>query len=210
VAHEIKNPLTPMRLSVQQLQRAWSDKDENFEEYLCRMSQTLIEQIDTLSTIATEFSNFAKIPTAQISEIDLADTLNKVVELFESDSSYEIKYDHIKEKLLVQADGEQLKRVFINIIKNAIQAIPPNRSGEIKVDLIQKTNTYEVCVSDNGKGIPEDIHDKLFQPNFTTKSSGMGLGLSIVKKILDQFDAQIRFETKPGIGTTFYIELKKE
>ncbi len=205
IAHEIKNPLTPMRLSVQQLQKSWNDKRENQEEYLKNVTNTLIEQIDNLSTIATEFSNFAKMPAVKIENVDLIEVLKNSVDLFGGASHYKIFFSSEYKSMEIEADREQLSRLFLNIIKNAIQSVPDNRTGEIRVEVEKTTRKAIVWISDNGKGIPEDIKTKLFMPNFTTKSSGMGLGLAIVKNIIDQLHGEIGFETKLNRGTKFKL-----
>jgi nitrogen fixation/metabolism regulation signal transduction histidine kinase len=207
VAHEIKNPLTPMKLSVQHLQRSWSDNKENFAEYLERVTKTLIEQIDNLSFIASEFSNFAKMPKAINEEINIVDKIRSTINLFANSENADFIFEHESEYIPVYADKEQLSRVFINLIKNAIQSIPDDRNGKIGIALIQSRNTVRISITDNGKGIPEDIENKLFTPSFTTKSSGMGLGLSIVKNIIESFGGNITFKTKVNHGTTFIIEL---
>jgi nitrogen fixation/metabolism regulation signal transduction histidine kinase len=207
VAHEIKNPLTPMKLSVQHLQRSWNDNKENFAEYLERVTKTLIEQIDNLSFIASEFSNFAKMPKAINKEINIVDKIRSTLTLFANTENVDFIFEHESEYIPVYADKEQLSRVFINLIKNAIQSIPDERNGKVGITLIQNRNTVRISITDNGKGIPEDIENKLFTPSFTTKSSGMGLGLSIVKNIIESFGGNITFKTKVNHGTTFIIEL---
>ncbi|MEN8904486.1 MAG: ATP-binding protein [Clostridiales bacterium] len=207
VAHEIKNPLTPMRLSVQQLQRAWGDKKENFETYLNRVTNTLIEQIDNLSTIASEFSNFAKMPIAKIENVDLDDILTKVCRLFKDNQRISISFYSSGDIRLVKADSEQISRVFINIIKNGIQAIPEEKDGIIDVNLEYTKSDAVIEISDNGKGIPKEIKSKLFMPNFTTKTSGMGLGLAIVKNTLEQIGGNISFTTKINNGSIFVIKI---
>ncbi len=207
VAHEIKNPLTPMRLSVQQLQRAWDDKKENFESYLNRVTNTIIEQIDNLSTIASEFSNFAKMPVAKYEDVDLTEVLSRAIVLFKDNQRINIFFNKKETNVFVRGDSEQLGRVFINIIKNAIQAIPDNREGKIDIELYREKNKVVITISDNGKGIPEDVRTKLFMPNFTTKTSGMGLGLAIVQNILVLMGGEIKFSTKIGEGSTFTITI---
>lgn len=207
VAHEIKNPLTPMRLSVQQLQRAWDDKKENFEDYLFRVTQTLVEQIDNLSTIAGEFSNFAQMPVPEIDEVDISAILYKAVDLFKGNEKVSINLEVKNENVKVDADAEQLNRVFINIIKNGIQAIPDDKNGKIDIQLETNNNIVFVKIKDNGKGIPEEIRNKLFMPSFTTKSSGMGLGLAIVQNALEQVGGEIGFSTELGKGTEFEIKI---
>ncbi|MCK4919434.1 MAG: GHKL domain-containing protein [Bacteroidales bacterium] len=208
IAHEIKNPLTPMKLNIQHLQRTMDENPKEIKEHIDRISATLIEQIENLSTIATEFSNFAKMPQANREVLDLERKLKNSMELF---TDYERCILSLKiespDPLLVFADKEQLSRVFINLIKNAIQAIPENINGRIDIKLEKKKKMALVSIMDNGKGIPEAIKGKLFQPNFTTKSSGMGLGLAIVRNILQNAGGEIYFETKPGKGTTFFVEL---
>ncbi len=207
VAHEIKNPLTPMKLSVQHLLRSWRDNRENFDEYLERVTRTLIEQIDNLSFIASEFSNFAKMPKAVTEQINIIDSIRSTLNLYSNTENVDFVFEHESDYVPVLADKEQLSRVFINLIKNAIQSIPDSRQGKIVISLIQNRNTIRISITDNGKGIPEELQNKMFTPSFTTKSSGMGLGLSIVKSIIVSFGGDITFKTKVNLGTTFIIEL---
>nr|WP_321487242.1 ATP-binding protein [uncultured Draconibacterium sp.] len=207
IAHEIKNPLTPMKLNIQYLQRA-KGKNEEYNEFVDRVTSTLIEQIDNLSNIATEFSNFAKIPTARNQVFCLAEQLKKSIDLYGTHSKIDIKFDsNGYENLEVNADREQLSRAIINLIRNAIQAIPENRKGRIKIRLDRRHHMAVISVEDNGSGIDTELRDKLFSPSFTTKTSGMGLGLSIVKNIVENFAGRIWFETEMGKGTTFYLEI---
>jgi nitrogen fixation/metabolism regulation signal transduction histidine kinase len=207
IAHEIKNPLTPMKLNIQHLQRARGEGEE-FRKYIERISATLIEQIDNLSNIATEFSNFAKIPTARNQVFLLAEQLQKVIALFESHDQVEISfYSNGLENIQVNADREQLSRAIINLIKNGIQSIPENIVGEINIFLSRRDHMAVISVTDNGTGIPEELRDKLFSPSFTTKTSGMGLGLAIVKNIVENFAGKIWFETDMEKGTTFFLEI---
>jgi signal transduction histidine kinase/Ca2+/Na+ antiporter len=207
IAHEIKNPLTPMKLNIQHLQRAKGEGKE-YNEYIERVTSTLIEQIENLSNIATEFSNFAKIPTARNQVFKLAEQLQKVIDLFDSHTRVKIKFhpnglDYIK----VNADREQLSRAIINLVKNGIQAVPEERKGLIEINLSRREHMAVISVSDNGEGIPPNLRDKLFSPSFTTKTSGMGLGLAIVKNIVENFAGKIWFETEHKKGTTFYLEI---
>ncbi len=207
IAHEIKNPLTPMKLNIQYLQRA-KGKNEEYNEFVERVTSTLIEQIDNLSNIATEFSNFAKIPTARNQVFCLAEQLKKSIDLYETHSEIDIRFDsNGHENLEVNADREQLSRAIINLIRNSIQAIPEERNGEIRIKLDRRQHMAVISVKDNGAGIDEELRDKLFSPSFTTKTSGMGLGLSIVKNIVENFAGKIWFETEMGKGTTFYLEI---
>jgi nitrogen fixation/metabolism regulation signal transduction histidine kinase len=207
IAHEIKNPLTPMKLSVQHLLRSWKDNKENFDEYLEKVTRTLIEQIDNLSFIASEFSNFAKMPKAFNEEINVVDKIKSSLTLFTNTENVDFIFEHESEGILVYADKEQLSRVFINLLKNGIQSIPDNRQGKVGISLVLNGKMVRISITDNGKGIPEELQSKLFTPSFTTKSSGMGLGLSIVKNIIESFGGNITFKTKVNHGTTFIFEL---
>ncbi len=208
VAHEIKNPLTPMKLNVQYLKRLYKDiPQEEFEERLTKISNSLIEQIDTLSNIATEFSNFARMPDPVLEEIDMLSVIENCEQLYSDKEEVKISIQNIAENTLVKADKDQMLRVFNNLVKNAIQSIPEGRSGNIEMNLKNLNNKIIVEIRDNGKGISEDDKEKIFIPNFTTKNSGMGLGLAMVKKMIEGIDGKIWFESTENIGTTFYIEL---
>jgi nitrogen fixation/metabolism regulation signal transduction histidine kinase len=207
IAHEINNPLTPMKLSVQHLQRAWTDKSERFGEFLDRISQTLIDEIDNLSAIATEFSNFAKMPNAISHRLDLIAKINNVVDLFSSDSAeFQINLNGHAE-VPVYADKEQISRVFINLFKNAVQSVKKGVKPFILIDIKTDNSFVVISIQDNGKGIPGNMREKLFSPNFTTKTSGMGLGLAIVKSIIESSGGTISYETEEEKGTTFIITL---
>jgi len=208
VAHEIKNPLTPMKLSVQQLQRAWKEHRDDREAMTEKMAQTLIQQIDTLSAIATEFSNFAKMPQANPVELDLNALLTSTVALFSSSYPHEFRFSCPQESLPVMADKDQMNRVFSNLIKNAVQAIPDDRNGIIEVHVVRQDESAIVTVRDNGVGIPEELIGKIFVPNFTTKSGGTGLGLAMVKNIVEQSGGEVSFTSIPGEGTTFTVRLQ--
>ena len=209
IAHEINNPLTPMKLSVQHLKRAYDNKSERFDEYMEKISHSLVEQIDTLSAIATEFSNFAKMPVAHLERIDLIDQINNVVPLFAIDENKQAFHTdfHGLEHAFVNADKEQISRVFINLIKNALQAIPKNRQAEIHIDVLKINRKIWIRVKDNGMGIPDEMQGKIFHQNFSTKSSGMGIGLSIVHRIIESAGGTINFKTRKGEGTTFIFSL---
>jgi two-component system nitrogen regulation sensor histidine kinase NtrY len=208
VAHEIKNPLTPMKLSIQHMQRLLDDKSPDLENKIKRLSQTLIEQIETLSSIASEFSSFAKMPKAIHEKVDLRQTITHSIELFEEYAHVQILFRCTKEgPLYVYADKEQILRVFNNLIKNAIQAIPEERQGRIEILLGQEGHHYLTAIRDNGTGINAAQLDKIFIPNFTTKTGGMGLGLAMVKNIVENFDGKIWFETSENVGSTFFVSL---
>jgi len=207
VAHEIKNPLTPMKLGVQHLQRAWLDDRPNKDEMLQRICATLIEQIDSLSNIATEFSSFAKMPKPEYKSVNLTSVLEKTVDLYNESEKTEISFIKPKSTLLVIADKDQLIRIFSNLLKNAIQAIPNNREGKINIIVSSKNEMCQIAIEDNGEGISEYEIENIFAPNFTTKTGGTGLGLAMVKNMLESMGGTITFETKEGLGTTFYVQL---
>ena len=196
IAHEIKNPLTPMKLSVQYLQKAWKEDIPDFDIRLNKFTNSLISQINNLSKIATEFSNFAKMPRARAEEVNIFKKLTDTIHLFENTKNVKFDTDFSgTEELYVYADKEQLLSVFSNLIKNGIQAVPKEREAIIQIR-IEAINEYiKISITDNGKGIPDDVKEKLFIPNFTTKSSGMGLGLAIVKNIVKNAEGKIWYET---------------
>ena len=211
IAHEINNPLTPMKLNIQQLQRLKHSGDPRFEEFFEHSTQMLIEQIDSLSHIAQSFSSFAKmkIPEVHAEKVDVAAMLFSVITLFRSNSSkVPLRYVGAERGVYAFADGEQLPQVFNNLLKNALQALEGMPDGDIIIILKDLQEEVEVTISDNGTGIPEDIRDKVFMPNFTTKSTGTGLGLAISKNIVEGSGGSIRFETSPK-GTSFFVSLKK-
>lgn len=209
VAHEIKNPLTPMKLGVQHLQRAWNDNHPNKDEMIKRISSTLIEQIETLSNIATEFSNFAKMPKPEFGIVNLVDVIQHVVDLYSQTENMFFEIEKPLSAAEINGDKDQLNRIFSNLIKNAIQAIPNERSGIIKIKLVENKTDYAISITDNGVGIPDHLIHKIFVPNFTTKSSGTGLGLAMVKNMVEGMAGVIEFNTKLGSGTTFNLKFPK-
>jgi len=209
VAHEIKNPLTPMRLQIQHLQRLASENSAELPERIRKTSQTLIEQIDSLSRIATEFSNFAKMPKPTLVEVDVDEVLISVINLYQHEE-VDIQLKGATGGKIVMADKEQLNRVFGNLIKNGIQAIPTGKYGMIEVESIQMDDNIWVRIADNGSGISEEQQSHIFEPNFTTKSGGMGLGLAIVQRIVESFDGKISFISEPNMGTTFSVVLPRK
>jgi signal transduction histidine kinase len=178
------------------------------DEKMERLTKTIIEQIDTLSSIATEFSNFAKMPKANLEKINIKEIIVNTIALFHDSENLEIVFENsIEADAFVNADKEQLLRVFNNLIKNAAQAIPEERKGKITVSLSCEKQQFLIAIADNGNGINDDVLDKIFVPNFTTKTGGMGLGLAMVKNIVETINGRIWFETKTGVGTTFYVSL---
>ena len=206
VAHEIKNPLTPMKLSAQHLERSYKDGVSDWDKRLEEFTKTLIEQIDALTNIANEFSNFAKMPKANLQVINLAQLITSVVSLYQNSEEYSVGVNYNDcEKIKVNADKDQLIRLFNNLIKNAIQAIPENRKGIIEIKFSVFENEVKVDVCDNGKGIEEEQRENIFTPNFTTKNAGMGLGLAMAKSIVENCKGSISFTSKENEGTIFSI-----
>ena len=206
VAHEINNPLTPMKLTIQQLQRTRGT--ERFNDYFDKSTSMLIQQIDNLSHIAQSFSTFAKMPEVKASEVDVAAKLSGVIAMF-SNGQIPVRYIGPDVGVTALADEEQIAEVFTNIIKNAIQAMEENPNGDVIVQLQTKEKWVEISISDNGPGIAAEIQDKIFTPNFTTKSAGSGLGLAISKNIVEGCEGKITFETSTK-GTIFHIFLKNK
>lgn len=209
IAHEIKNPLTPMKLSVQYLQRAWNEQRNDFDAYLNRVAHMLIEQIDQLSAIASQFSDVAKMQTAELSRIDICQSLANAVALFEKAENATVTLQQNCWEAFAMANAKQMTSVFNNLIKNALQAAKPDEAIRIDAKIELSDGKILITLSDNGRGIAADARDKIFRPNFTTKSTGMGLGLAIVKTILTNMGADIRFETQEGVGTTFFITINE-
>lgn len=208
VAHEINNPLTPMKLTIQQLQRVREVDKEQFEQLFEKYAEVLIEQIDNLTRIAATFSNFAKMPDTKLRKVDVAKKINSVIALFEQNNQdIIINYIGKLDNVFVVADKEQLVQVLNNIIKNAIQAIPNDRKGVINITLVDNKNETNIYIQDNGKGIAYENKKKMFQPSFTTKSTGMGLGLSISKNLVQNMGGKISFKSKIDKGTTFKINI---
>lgn len=209
VAHEIKNPLTPMKLRVQHLQRSLDPADPNYKEKLQSFCDAMIEQITSLATIAGEFSDFAKMPRAENTNVNVAELLRNAVEIYSRGDFCEVQLNQqcSDEEAWVFADKEQLLRVFNNLITNAKQAIPVSQEGEILLSLYRADGNVVIDVRDNGTGIPDDMRDKIFVPSFTTKSTGAGLGLAIVRNIVEQAGGDIAFTTALDQGSTFTVRL---
>ncbi len=207
VAHEIKNPLTPMKLSLQHLQHAIKKNPSGAQELIDRVSKTLLEQIDNLSSIASEFSHFAKMPKPKNKKVVLNDVASSVHDLFRKREDMDINLYIPIDEIYVFGDHHYMTRVLINLLKNATQAIPNYRRGIIDIHVYKEMENAVIKVKDNGVGIPAEIRDKVFQPNFTSKNSGTGLGLAICANIVESFNGKIYFETNEQVGTTFFIEI---
>ncbi|GAB2986560.1 HAMP domain-containing sensor histidine kinase [Mucilaginibacter puniceus] len=207
VAHEIKNPLTPLKLGLQLLDKSWKDKDPKFDQKFERFSKSFVEQIESLSSIASEFSAFAKMPDTRLERINIFDMLNQAVTIFKQMDNLKIIYHPAAEPFYIFADKDQLLRCFNNLLKNAIEATPEDRAGIIEITHTITDKNILLTIKDNGNGIPEKTREKIFEPNFTTKSSGTGLGLAFVKNSIENAGGKVWFETVTGVGTTFYLSL---
>ena len=206
VAHEIKNPLTPMRLTVQSFQKNSGFKSEDEKLKLNDFCEILIEQIDTMSNVATSFSDFATLPKTQLEKTDIVEATKKVVEIFEQNN---ITLETSDENIFVKLDKEQWIRVMTNLIKNSIQSIPYDRESNIKIKITESSKKVKIIVSDNGLGVSKKNREKIFEPKFTTKSDGMGLGLGIVRSIINSHRGKISYKSKNNKGTDFNISLPK-
>jgi len=207
VAHEIKNPLTPMKLSIQFLQKSIDNNSDNVKELTGKVAKTLVEQIDHLSKIAFDFSQFANIGNTNIETFDINEVIRSLDNLYKTSHEGELKLKTVAGKVMVRADKTQMNRLFTNLIQNAIEACNGKGKCDIELNEVRTDGVIQISIKDNGEGIPEEMHSKIFIPNFTTKSSGTGLGLAMCKGIAEQAGGRIWFETRTGEGSTFYVEL---
>ena len=206
VAHEIKNPLTPMRLSVQNFQRKFDPNDPQMQQKVDEYSDTLITQIDTMSSIASAFSNFAKMPAQQNETLNVPKIVKLALDIFNEDY---IMFSSEKEEIIAKFDRTQLIRVVTNLVKNAVQAVDKEKNPAVLVTVTEEEGRACLIVSDNGVGISEENKDMVFEPKFTTKSSGMGLGLAMVKNIVESCGGSIDFTSKLNKGTIFKVHFPK-
>ncbi|HVO73789.1 MAG TPA: ATP-binding protein, partial [Ignavibacteriaceae bacterium] len=204
VAHEIKNPLTPMKLAVQQLIASYKDKKGNFEAMFEKLSATVLNQIESLSLIASEFSRFARMPNFKLEKIDLIPVIKDTVNLFQ-DENIKINLALSVNKAVAEADQAQLRRLLINMIRNSIQA----GAAIINIHILPGDDSHKIIIADNGKGIPENNKEKIFEANFTTKEKGMGLGLKLAKRFLEGINGSIKLISTDGNGTVFEISIPK-
>ncbi|KOY85645.1 hypothetical protein AD998_05310 [bacterium 336/3] len=207
VAHEIKNPLTPMKLTLQHLQMRIERENPDLQKLTSKPFETLLAQIDLLSDIATSFSNFAKMTTPKNEIFDVSETLRQTLQLYESDEKVHLIRILEKGKFQVQGDKQLMTQIFTNIILNAIQAVPSGKEAEIGVSLYRDGSFVHIEIRDNGVGIPKEVQNKVFLPNFSTKFTGSGIGLALAKRGIEHVGGKIWFETKENEGTCFFIEL---
>ncbi|HOD09184.1 MAG TPA: HAMP domain-containing sensor histidine kinase [Flavobacterium sp.] len=208
VAHEIKNPLTPMRLTVQSFQRKFDLEDPNLKQKVDDYSKTLIQQIDTMTSVASAFSNFASMPAQQNETLNVVEVVEFSLDIFNEDY---IQFESQKDEIIAVLDRTQLIRIITNLVKNATQSIPEEQDLKVVFVTVKEIeNNVVISVTDNGIGIAEHNKDQIFEPKFTTKTSGMGLGLGIIKNIIENYKGTITFETEHGKGTTFIVSLPKK
>ncbi|WP_415036540.1 sensor histidine kinase [Flavobacterium sp.] len=205
VAHEIKNPLTPMRLTVQNFQRKFDANDPDLKQKLKDYSETLIQQIDTMSSVASAFSQFASMPAQQNETLNVVEVVELALDIFNED---DVSFESQEQTIISKMDRTQLIRIITNLVKNAIQSIPEHQVEKlVSVSVRKVDNEVLISVRDNGTGIEEHNIPRIFEPKFTTKSSGMGLGLGIIKNIIENYKGTITFETQWGKGTVFTVSL---
>ena len=205
VAHEIKNPLTPMRLTVQSFERKFNPEDPDLKQKLNDYTKTLIQQIDTMTSVASAFSNFASMPAQQNETLNVVEVVEFSLDIFNEEY---ITFESKEEEIITIMDRTQLIRIITNLVKNAIQAIPEEQTEKsIFVAVKREENNVNITVKDNGIGIELEYIEHIFEPKFTTKTSGMGLGLGIIKNIIENYKGTITFETEYGKGTTFKVSL---
>lgn len=205
VAHEIKNPLTPMRLTVQSFQRKFNPEDPNILQKMKDYSETLIQQIDTMTAVASAFSNFASMPAQQNETLNVVEVVELALDIFNEEH---IIFESDSPEIISKIDRTQLIRIITNLVKNAIQSIPEEQETKtVKVTVKKESNNVLILVEDNGIGIKAEDIGRIFEPKFTTKSSGMGLGLGIIKNIIENYKGTIVFDTEFGKGTCFTVAL---
>lgn len=207
VAHEIKNPLTPMKLSIQYMQKAIQEKSPNMQALSEKVSSTLVEQIDQLAKIASDFSQFANIGNVKMETFNLNEILNSLINLYTANEKIVIVFNHPNQQVLINGDRTQINRLFTNLFQNAIEATEGQQEIKLLVTEVINGNKLQIDITDYGSGIPVEKHSKIFTPNFTTKSSGTGLGLAMCKGIVEKANGRIWFDTEVGKGTIFHVLL---
>lgn len=205
VAHEIKNPLTPMKLSIQYLQKANNNNQQNVKELTTNVANTLVEQIDHLSKIAADFARFANIGNTNFEIFDLHGVLENLTDLYQAHPNVRFHWNKVADELVIKADKTHMNRLFTNLLTNAIEAC--NGISKCMIEINESVNDSRAVIEirDNGEGIAPDMQPKIFTPNFTTKTSGTGLGLAMCKSIVEQTGGAIWFETAQGSGTSFFV-----
>ncbi|WP_312825464.1 HAMP domain-containing sensor histidine kinase [Epilithonimonas sp.] len=204
VAHEVKNPLTPMKLMMQNFERKFDPNDPNITAKVKNLSEVVIGQIDVISRVASAFSEFAQLPQKNDEEISLNKEVKNVLTIFSDENIFvHANHDNIKMKI----DKDYLARIITNLVTNASQAKVDDRKSVINVDLEKIEKRIRITVQDNGVGISEDKINKIFDPNFTSKNSGMGIGLTMVKRMVEDYNGTITVASEVDKGATFTISM---
>ena len=204
VAHEVKNPLTPMKLTIQNFERKFDPNDADIKEKVKKMRESMVSQIDLISKVATAFSQFAQLPEKNDEEFNLNRELENILRIFSDDKIF---VHANKDNIMIKMDKVYLNRIITNLVKNALQASQEGKNSIINVDVEQVNKRINIHVEDNGSGIAEEMQSRIFEPNFTSKNSGMGLGLTMVRKMIEEYHGTITFKSEIGKGTTFFISL---
>ncbi len=204
VAHEVKNPLTPMKLTIQNFERKFDPQDPEIENKVHKMSKVVVDQIDLIAEVASAFSEFAKLPEKEDAILNLNDEVRKIVDVFDKN---DIFIHSNKENIMLKFDRIYISRIMTNLITNAQQASVYGKRSIINIDLEQFNKKVTIKVEDNGSGIEKEKLEQIFEPNFTTKSSGMGLGLTMVRKMIEEYRGTISVKSDVGKGTRFTITL---
>lgn len=204
VAHEVKNPLTPMKLTIQNFERKFDPADPDIRDKVKHLSRTLVDQIDLVATVASAFSQFAQLPEKNNEIFDLNKEIKNIINVFSDEKIY---FHSNRDIIMVEMDKIYLSRIITNLVANARQAKHDDRDNIINLDVEQRQKRVIITVDDNGTGIPEDLYDRIFEPNFTSKTSGTGLGLTMVRKMVEDYKGQISVKSEVGKGSTFTISL---
>lgn len=204
VAHEVKNPLTPMKLTIQNFERKFDPADPNIIEKVKKMSKTVVDQIDLVATVANAFSQFAQLPEKNNETFNLNSEIRNILNVFSDEKIY---FHANKENIMINMDKIYLSRIITNLVANAQQAKDETRDNIINVDVEQRQKRVIVTVEDKGVGISDDMYDRIFEPNFTSKTSGTGLGLTMVRKMVEDYKGEISVKSEVGKGSTFTISL---
>ena len=204
VAHEVKNPLTPMKLTIQNFERKFDPEDPKIREKVKHLSKTIVDQIDLVATVANAFSQFAQLPEKHNEVFNLNREIKNIINVFSDEKIY---FHANKENIMIDMDKIYLSRIITNLVSNARQARDEERESIVNVDIEQRQKRIIITVHDNGVGIPEELYDRIFEPNFTSKTSGTGLGLTMVRKMVEDYKGEISVQSEVGKGTTFTILL---
>jgi two-component system nitrogen regulation sensor histidine kinase NtrY len=225
LAHEIKNPLTPIKLSAQRILKKYSaisssgagtsaeggpSGAEEFQKVLQASISSIVREVDNLNDLLVEFREFARLPMPRLQSVHLRELVEEVAQMYRNLSTKVlIDTSHISEDSVIRADPGQIKQVLANLIRNAVQSMPEGGEVSVRSAVVNKENRRfcRIWIKDSGSGIPEEIRGRIFEPYFTSKTEGAGLGLAIVERIVFDHDGNIWFETQEDVGTTFIIDL---